>query len=61
VRLFSIIVVFILLIACINFMNFSAARASRKAKEVGIKKSIGAQRHSLTVQYISESLVTLLL
>lgn len=58
VRLFSIIAVFILLIACINFMNLSTARASRKAKEVGIKKSIGAQRQSLIIQYISESLVT---
>ena len=44
VRLFSIIAIFILIIACINFMNLSTARASRKAKEVGIKKSVGAQR-----------------
>jgi predicted permease len=58
VRLFSIIAVFILIIACINFMNLSTARASRKAKEVGIKKSIGAQRGSLIFQYISESMVT---
>lgn len=58
VKLFSIIAVFILLIACINFMNLSTARASRKAKEVGIKKSIGAQRQSLVIQYISESMVT---
>lgn len=57
VRLFSIIAVFILIIACINFMNLSTARASRKAKEVGIKKSVGAQRQSLIFQYISESLV----
>jgi predicted permease len=55
VRLFSIIAVFILFIACINFMNLSTARASRKAKEVGIKKSIGAQRTSLVFQYLSES------
>lgn len=60
VRLFSIIAVFILLIACINFMNLSTARASRKAKEVGIKKSIGAIRQSLVIQYLSESLVTAL-
>ncbi len=58
VQLFSIIAVFILLIACINFMNLSTARASRKAKEVGIKKSIGAQRGSLIIQYISESMIT---
>lgn len=61
VRLFSIIAVFILIIACINFMNLSTARASRRAKEVGIKKSIGAQRQSLIFQYISESMVTSLL
>ncbi|MBC7872961.1 MAG: ABC transporter permease, partial [Ferruginibacter sp.] len=60
VRLFSIIAIFILVIACINFMNLSTARASRKAKEVGIKKSIGAQRGSLIFQYISESMVTAL-
>jgi putative ABC transport system permease protein len=57
VRLFSIIAVFILVIACINFMNLSTARASRKAKEVGIKKSVGAQRQSLVYQYLSESIV----
>lgn len=61
VRLFSIIAVFILVIACINFMNLSTARASRKAKEVGIKKSVGAQRRSLIIQYISESMVTAIL
>jgi putative ABC transport system permease protein len=61
VRLFSIIAIFILVIACINFMNLSTARASRKAKEVGIKKSVGAQRHSLMLQYLSESMFTSLL
>lgn len=60
VRLFSIIAVFILLIACINFMNLSTARASRKAKEVGIKKSVGAQRSALIFQYLTESMVTAL-
>lgn len=57
VQLFSVIAIFILMIACINFMNLSTARATRKAKEVGIKKSVGAQRHSLILQYLSESLV----
>jgi predicted permease len=61
VRMFSIIAIFILIIACINFMNLSTARASRKAKEVGIKKSIGAQRSSLVFQYISESMITSIL
>lgn len=57
VRLFSIIAVFILVIACINFMNLSTARASRKAKEVGIRKSVGAQRQSIIFHHISESMV----
>lgn len=61
VQLFSVIAIFILIIACINFMNLSTARASRKAKEVGIKKSLGAQRQSLIFQYLSESLVTSIL
>ena len=61
VRLFSTVAVFILIIACINFMNLSTARASRKAKEVGIKKSVGAQRSSLIAHYISESIITAVL
>lgn len=61
VRLFSIIAIFILVIACINFMNLSTARATRKSKEVGIKKSVGAGRRSLIFQYMSESLITSLL
>ncbi|MBL7851932.1 MAG: ABC transporter permease [Cyclobacteriaceae bacterium] len=60
VQLFSIIAIFILLIACINFMNLSTARATRKAKEVGIKKSVGAQRGSLILQFLSESVVVTL-
>ncbi|MFY0626115.1 MAG: ABC transporter permease [Reichenbachiella sp.] len=56
VRLFSIIAVFILIIACINFMNLSTARASRRAKEIGIKKAIGASKFSLVIQYLLESL-----
>ncbi|HEY4656677.1 MAG TPA: ABC transporter permease [Cyclobacteriaceae bacterium] len=56
VRLFSIIAIFILVIACINFMNLSTARASRRMKEVGIKKVVGAQRSSIIVQHISESI-----
>lgn len=58
VRLFSLIAILILLIACINFMNLSTARAASKAKEIGIKKSIGAQRSSLVVQFLGESIVT---
>lgn len=57
IRLFSIIAIFILGIACINFMNLSTAKASRKVKEVGIKKAIGAGRKSLIFQYLGESLL----
>ena len=55
VRLFSVIAIFILLIACINFMNLSTARASRRAKEVGVKKTVGADKGALIGQYLSES------
>jgi len=57
VRLFSIIAVFILVIACMNFMNLSTARASRRVKEVGIKKAIGARQWSLVGQFLSESIL----
>jgi len=56
VVLFSTVALFILVIACINFMNLSTARASRRLKEIGIKKSIGAQRGTLVFQYLSESM-----
>lgn len=56
VKLFSVIAVFILVIACINFMNLSTAKASRRIKEVGIKKAIGASRKTLIFQYLGESL-----
>lgn len=57
VRLFSIIALFILFIACINFMNLSTAKASRRVKEVGIKKAVGAGRSTLIFQYLGESLL----
>ncbi|HWK07647.1 MAG TPA: ABC transporter permease [Puia sp.] len=57
VRLFSIIAVFLLLIACINFMNLSTAQASGRIKEVGIRKVIGARRGTLVLQYLGESLL----
>jgi ABC-type antimicrobial peptide transport system permease subunit len=56
VRLFSMIALFILVIACINFMNLSTAKASRRIKEVGIKKAMGASRASLILQYMGESM-----
>lgn len=61
VWLFSIIAVFIILIACINFMNLSTANASRKLKEVGIKKAIGAARKNLIIQFLGETLAMAIL
>ncbi len=61
VRLFSIIALFILLIACINFMNLSTAQASRKMKEIGVKKTMGAGRKALVWQFLSESILMTLL
>jgi len=56
VKLFSIIAIFILVIACINFMNLSTAKASKRMKEVGIKKVVGASKGSLILQYLGESI-----
>ena len=55
VRLFGIIALFILLIACINFMNLSTARSEKRAKEVGIRKVAGAEKKSLIAQFLGES------
>lgn len=55
VYIFIIIAVFILLIACINFMNLSTARAANRAKEVGIRKVLGSQRRFLMLQFLSEA------
>lgn len=57
VHLFSLIAIFILVIACINFMNLSTAKAAGRAKEVGIKKTIGAARGMLVLQYYGESML----
>jgi putative ABC transport system permease protein len=57
IRLFSIIAVFLLVIACINFMNLSTAKAASRIKEVGIKKVVGASRSTLIVQYLGESVL----
>jgi putative ABC transport system permease protein len=55
VYIFSVTAIFILLIACINFMNLSTARSSNRAKEVGIRKVLGTQKSTLIQQFLTES------
>tara|TARA_R110002051_G_scaffold63132_5_gene114936 strand:- start:39169 stop:41520 length:2352 start_codon:yes stop_codon:yes gene_type:complete len=57
VRLFTIIALIILLIACINFMNLSTARSEKRANEVGVRKAMGSGRSRLIIQFITESLI----
>ena len=57
VRIFSAVAVFILLIACINFMNLATARSATRSREVGVRKVIGAERKNLIVQFLGESFV----
>ena len=57
VILLSIIAFFILCIACINFMNLSTAKASKRIKEIGVKKVIGAKRNALILQFLTESVL----
>jgi len=61
VWLFGIIGIFVLLLACINFMNLSTARSEKRAKEVGVRKTIGSNRKQLIVQFFSESALTALI
>ncbi len=61
VRLFIIIAVVILLIACVNFMNLSTARSEKRAKEVGIRKTLGSDRKQLIFQFFFESMIIALL
>jgi putative ABC transport system permease protein len=55
---FAIIGVFVLLLACINFMNLSTARSEKRAKEVGIRKAVGSLKKQLVIQFLSESVMT---
>jgi ABC-type antimicrobial peptide transport system permease subunit len=57
VRLFTLVALFILLIACINFMNLATARSVRRAKEVGVRKTIGASRARLILQFMGEAMM----
>ena len=61
VYIFTFIGIFILLLACINFMNLSTARSATRAKEVGMRKVVGAQRPQLILQFLNESIVITLL
>ena len=57
VRLFGVIGLFVLILACINFMNLSTARSQKRAKEVGVRKAIGSGRGQLIYQFFTESLL----
>lgn len=61
VKLFSIVAFFILLVACINFMNLATAQAAQKMKEIGVKKTIGATRKDLIFQFFSASVLMVFL
>jgi putative ABC transport system permease protein len=61
VCIFIIIAVFILLIACVNFMNLSTARSARRAREVGIRKVLGSLRSDLIIRFLTESMLTSIL
>ena len=57
VRLFTIIAIILLLIACVNFMNLSTARSEKRAKEVGVRKTLGSGKKQLILQFFSESMI----
>ncbi|MEM6894590.1 MAG: ABC transporter permease [Bacteroidota bacterium] len=57
VRMFGIIGIFVLMLACVNFMNLATARAQKRAKEVGIRKTVGSDQYRLIVQFMFESIL----
>jgi putative ABC transport system permease protein len=57
VRLFTVVAIFLLLIACINFMNLATAQSAKRAKEVGLRKVVGAMRSTLIFQFVSEAMM----
>ena len=56
IRIFTVVAVFLLLIACINFMNLATARSAQRAREIGVRKVIGAQKRSLVTQFMIEAM-----
>ncbi|MEP6610477.1 MAG: ABC transporter permease [Mucilaginibacter sp.] len=60
VYIFSVVAIFILLIACVNFMNLSTARSSNRAREVGVRKVLGSARKYLVAQFLTESILVTL-